>query len=137
MSFPCTKCTDPPCDDFVEGGVVSTSCNRGTCGHDMQAHGMTSAAKHAGTPAANIDVPHAVVAAAPPPQNAPDWQKHCWWCACSDPGSSGFAYHNTGGDYYDRVWACQTDAGNGGALQQIEGAGRDAVNAYCAGLGCG
>jgi hypothetical protein len=40
---------------------------------------MTIADKHAGTPAANIGIPHAAPAIAAPPPNAPDWQKHCWW----------------------------------------------------------
>jgi hypothetical protein len=61
----------------------------------------------------------------------PDWQIHGKWCT-TDKGSSGTRYLQTcpNHDQFDSVIACQQDARNGGAVQAIRDAGRDAVNAF-------
>jgi hypothetical protein len=62
----------------------------------------------------------------------PEWQIHSKWCT-TDRGSSHAAYLTAcrnGQDQYDSVIACQTDSGNGGAVNAIRSAGRDTVNKF-------
>jgi hypothetical protein len=64
----------------------------------------------------------------------PDWQKHAYWCAILDNGSSHKVYmsfcSSPGHDQFDAVVACQQDSGNGGAILAVQTAGRDAVNQF-------
>lgn len=72
----------------------------------------------------------------PPPNDAPDWQKHCWWCSV-DPGSSGSTFREALKEGRSGYWAaidCQTDAQDQAAVNEITAAGEDAVNAYVATL---
>jgi hypothetical protein len=77
-------------------------------------------------------------ASAPPQQSngrPPDWQINSKWCT-QDQGSSGRAYRNacTQVDQYDSVISCQQDARNGRAVQSIQQAGKEAVNAFMDGI---
>jgi hypothetical protein len=36
-NFPCSKCT---CPDFLDGNVNNLLCNRGSCGHGADDHGL-------------------------------------------------------------------------------------------------
>jgi hypothetical protein len=64
----------------------------------------------------------------------PDWQKHAFWCAILDKGSSHRAYmslcSSPGHDEFDAVIACQQDSQNNGAVLAVQAAGRNAVNQF-------
>jgi hypothetical protein len=67
-----------------------------------------------------------------PPDSAPAWMKHAWWCT-ADGGNAGAAYKAArwnNKDGYEAVLACQEAANDPAAKEAVRVAGRENINKY-------